>query len=200
MLTADGPCLVEVNCRCHGGNGAWVPLASRLTGGDHMVKSCLDAYVDPDAFARLPSVPGPFRANGTWVELVSFQSGVVTGTPGYEKIATLPSCLPGSVEGAYGVGDELVPSIDLFTSAGQCILVNDDPAVLAADVATIRELELSGKMFTLASDDDLAEKETSNARRSFIDGSRLWSRSSARLSRDLASGSLSESSTGAAAA
>lgn len=191
MLTADGPCLVEVNCRCHGGNGAWVPLASRLTGGDHMVKSCLDAYVDPDAFARLPSVPGPFQANGTWAEFVSYQSGVVTATPGYERIATLPSCLPGSVEGAYSVGDELVPSIDLFTSAGSCILVHEDPAVLAADVATIRDLELSGKMFTLDSDFDLTEKASpkTNSQRPLLGGSR-----------ELACGSQSESSTGAAAA
>merc|ERR1712151_1455242 len=33
MMTADGPCLVEMNCRSHGWDGAWVPLAKALTGG-----------------------------------------------------------------------------------------------------------------------------------------------------------------------
>merc|ERR1711982_190188 len=33
MMTADGPCLVEMNCRSHGWDGSWVPLARKLTGG-----------------------------------------------------------------------------------------------------------------------------------------------------------------------
>merc|ERR1712176_1554572 len=32
MMTQRGPCLVEMNCRAHGGDGAWVPLAEMLCG------------------------------------------------------------------------------------------------------------------------------------------------------------------------
>ena len=31
-MTETGPCLVEVNSRCHGANGSWMPLALALTG------------------------------------------------------------------------------------------------------------------------------------------------------------------------
>ena len=30
MMTDDGPCLVEVNSRCHGLSGAWMPLVQAL--------------------------------------------------------------------------------------------------------------------------------------------------------------------------
>ena len=33
MMTADGPCLVEMNCRAHGGDGNWRSLCRALTGG-----------------------------------------------------------------------------------------------------------------------------------------------------------------------
>ncbi len=31
-MTETGPCLVEVNSRCHGAAGAWMSLARSLTG------------------------------------------------------------------------------------------------------------------------------------------------------------------------
>ena len=31
-MTETGPCLVEVNSRCHGAAGSWMPLARALTG------------------------------------------------------------------------------------------------------------------------------------------------------------------------
>lgn len=32
MMTETGPCLVEVNSRCHGVAGSWMPLAHAMTG------------------------------------------------------------------------------------------------------------------------------------------------------------------------
>merc|ERR1719473_660283 len=45
MMTADGPCLVEMNCRAHGWAGAWVPLAKALTGGYSQVDATVDLFV-----------------------------------------------------------------------------------------------------------------------------------------------------------
>ena len=60
MMTADGPCLVEVNSRCHGAAGAWMPLAEALTGYTQ-VGVCVDAFLNPEAFDRLSEVPpSPF--------------------------------------------------------------------------------------------------------------------------------------------
>jgi len=147
MMTADGPCLVEVNCRCHGGNGAWLPLASRLTGGVTQVNALADAFTDADAFARIPDVPGPFLAGGCNPMFVSHKEGKIIGRSGYERIRAMRSFV--SLDENYQEGDTLERTIDLFTAAGQCILVHDDRAVVAADVAAIRAMEADGSMFEI---------------------------------------------------
>ena len=76
MMTADGPCLVEVNSRCHGASGAWMPLAEALTGYTQ-VGVCVDAFLDATAFDRLPEVPpSPFLKAGEMVSLISYHEGV----------------------------------------------------------------------------------------------------------------------------
>lgn len=146
MLTADGPCLVEVNCRCHGGNGAWLPLASRLTGGVTQVGAMADIFTNAAAFDALPDVPpSPFLAGGCNPMFVSHFEGRVLSRPGYERIRALPSFV--SLDEAVEVGQHLERTVDLFTSTGQCILVHDDPEVVAADLAAIRAMDVQGTMF-----------------------------------------------------
>merc|ERR1719272_745570 len=92
MMTADGPCLVEMNCRAHGSSGAWAPLAKALTGGYSQVDATVDLFLDEARFREIPPVfPSPFRAMGQIVDLVSMTAGRVTGTPGLDKIRELPS-------------------------------------------------------------------------------------------------------------
>ena len=113
MMTADGPCLVEVNCRCGGFNGSWVPLATALTGYSQ-VTCLLDAFVDDAAYDALPSLPAaPFKMAGCNPFLVSKQEGVARAAPGFDAIAKLPSCV--SVDAAVKVGDTQRKTIDLFT-------------------------------------------------------------------------------------
>merc|ERR1712151_613183 len=83
MMTADGPCLVEMNCRSHGWDGAWIPLARKLTGGYTMVDATLDAYLKPEAFEQLPDTYH-VTAAGLTVMLVSYEAGVAKGTPGFD--------------------------------------------------------------------------------------------------------------------
>merc|ERR1711879_539190 len=85
MMTSDGPCLVEMNCRSHGGDGAWVPLVRALTGGYSQVDAAIDSFLDLDAFSRLPERPHPFQASGQEVTLVSMRAGKVLATPGFDK-------------------------------------------------------------------------------------------------------------------
>ena len=91
-MTQRGPCLVEMNCRAHGGDGAWVPLASELTGGFTQVNGTIDAFVDEASFAKIPQEPpAPFKASGENVMLVSFSEGTVSATPGFDKIQSMES-------------------------------------------------------------------------------------------------------------
>jgi len=57
IMTEDGPCLVEMNCRVQGGNGIWRPLCKALTGGYDQVDAAADACVDTGAFGSLQTNP-----------------------------------------------------------------------------------------------------------------------------------------------
>jgi len=151
-MTKDGPCLVEVNCRCGGFNGSWVPLAEALTGYSQ-VSAIVDAFISPDAFAALPALPpAPFKMAGCNPFLVSKQEGIVRATPGFDAIKTLRSFA--TVDQNVRVGDRQERTIDLFTQPGQCVLIHADADVVDADVAAIRRLEDEGKLFVI--DEDVA--------------------------------------------
>jgi biotin carboxylase len=139
MMTSDGPCLVEMNCRAHGGDGNWRPLSVFITGYSQ-VEATADCYVDPKAFARIPDKPpSPFKASGQEVMFVSFSKGKVKSTPGYEVIQKLPSFV--SYETGIKPGSEVDYTVDLFTGIGGVILMHSDEDVLQKDVEFIRYLE-----------------------------------------------------------
>merc|ERR1712178_668207 len=150
MLTSDGsPCLVEMNCRAHGWDGAWVPLCRALTGGISQVDAAVDALVDEQAFKGLPDVYPQFKASGQMVELVSNFEGTIVGLPGYNKIKSLPSFNFMEVGSHIAIGNYLQPTIDLFTAAGAVILCHPDPNVVIEDEAAIRQMEIDGSLFEL---------------------------------------------------
>lgn len=92
IMTTSGPCLVEMNCRAHGGDGNWQPLTRALTGGYTQVDAAVDCYLDEKRFRALPDKPpSPFKASGQEVDLVSFSKGVVKATPGFDEIKKLVS-------------------------------------------------------------------------------------------------------------
>lgn len=146
MMTADGPCLVEMNCRAHGGDGNWRSLGCALTGGYSQVEGTADAFLDPQAFDRLPDIPpSPFKASGQEVILVSFSKGKVKSAPGFDVIRQLPSfvCFETSVK----AGTEVDYTIDLLTGIGSVILMHKDPEVVKRDIDFIRYMETINGIF-----------------------------------------------------
>merc|ERR1711879_662510 len=140
IMTSDGPCLVEMNCRSHGWDGAWVPLAKALTGGYAQPAVALDSHVDAEAFAKIPDVyPSPFKAAGQTVMLVSFFSGIIKSTPGYGKMRSFVALQTG-----YKVGSEVTLTVDLFSAVGVLILAHADKKVLEEDLNAVREMEKTG--------------------------------------------------------
>jgi biotin carboxylase len=137
----DGPCLVEVGSRCHGGEGSWVPVAEECVGY-HQIGATLDVYVDPDAFEALPAAPTQLHKSGCEVFLVARQTGLVRQLPGVDAIRALRSFR--HMELAVQPGMKQCATIDCFTRPGAVELVHDDDAVLAADVEVIRGLEVDG--------------------------------------------------------
>ena len=153
ILTEDGPCLVEMNCRAHGGDGIWVPLCRGLTGGYCQVDASVDAYFDKEKFLALPDKPvSPFKAAGQCVDLVCFKGGTVMATPGYDVIRLLPSfiCMNSHIK----KGTAVSPTIDMSTEAGNLVVMHKDPKVLARDIELIRMMESRNLLFDLESEED----------------------------------------------
>jgi len=147
MMTPDGPCLVEMNCRAHGGDGNWRPLCRHLTGGFSQVEATVDAFLDKKQFALLPSKPpSPFIASGQEVILVSFGRGIVNTTPGFEEIKEMASFV--YLETGVRPGCRVDYTIDLFTGIGSVILMHKDSNVLEKDIQRVREMEKNNELFT----------------------------------------------------
>jgi len=143
MMTSDGPCLVEMNCRSHGWDGSWVPLARKLTGGYAQPEIALHSHVAEAEFAKIPEVmPSPFMASGQAVMLVSFHTGVVKQTPGYDRMKLLPSFV--TLQTGIRPGSQVELTVDLFTAVGVLILAHGDPKQLDADIAEVRAMEQNG--------------------------------------------------------
>lgn len=153
MMTSDGtPCLVEMNCRAHGWDGAWAPLERALVGYSQVEAAC-DCYFDNVAFDALPDEFPPFMAGGQMVELVSNFTGRIEGLPGYDIIRSLPSFSFMEVGSHISIGKELDLTIDLFTCAGAVILCHPSKKQVAEDEARIRQMELDGSLFQIAKPD-----------------------------------------------
>jgi len=84
--------LVEANCRLHGGDGQWEPVARRCLGYSQ-ISALADAYLDPAAFARLPSLPVNMKAFGASIDMRSTVSGTFShfNEESLRRIRELPS-------------------------------------------------------------------------------------------------------------
>lgn len=147
IMTADGPCLVEMNCRARGGDGNWRSLAVALTGGYSQVEATADSYLDSQQFYLLPDrPPTPFKASGTEIILVSYSRGSVKETPGFEFIKSLPSFV--YLETGVRPGTHVEYTVDLFTGIGSVILMHKEKDILEKDIASIRKMEKDNTLFT----------------------------------------------------
>lgn len=140
IMTDEGPCLVEMNCRARGGDGLWKALAKALTGGYTQVDATADCYLDEFQFQKLPDrPPSPFKASGQEVIFVSHSKGLVLSTPGYDVIRQLPSFV--ALETSVKPGRNVSHTVDLLTGIGSVILMHKDAAVLKRDVEFVRYME-----------------------------------------------------------
>lgn len=135
------PVLIEVGARCHGGEGAWVPIANKCVGYNQ-VDAAIDSFLSPEAFEKLPERPTELLEYGCEAMLVSYNNGVLKGLPGLAEIEKFPSFLKKEI--FLGPGDMIRRTIDMFTTPGSIMLTHKDKDVLLSNLARIRELELDG--------------------------------------------------------
>ena len=144
MATARGPVLVEVNCRLHGGEGIWLPIAQECL--QYTQVSALRAAVlddPPGAFAALPANPlHPMRKHGAWVTIRSPTDGTISEIHHemLARIRALPSFLGEYFAPCIAVGRRVQQTVDATTVHGCFNLVHADAATLAADCALAQQL------------------------------------------------------------
>lgn len=88
-MCTDGPCLVEVGSRCHGGEGSWIPIATECIGYTQLDLT-MGCYLRPDRFDAIPPVPALIK-QGREVFLVSKQKGILRDIPGINVLRELSS-------------------------------------------------------------------------------------------------------------
>ncbi|KAK1930318.1 Dapdiamide A synthase [Phytophthora citrophthora] len=135
------PVLIEVGSRCHGGEGAWVPIAN-ICVGYNQVTASVESILDSEAFAKLTDRPRKLLAYGCEAMLVSYKNGVLKSTPGIAEIEKMPAFLKKEI--FVGPGDNVRQTVDMFTTPGSIMLTHKDRKVLEGNLARIRELEVEG--------------------------------------------------------
>jgi len=138
MYTPNGPCLVEVGARPHGGEGSWVPLVNACLGTSQ-VKATADVYLDPEAFQLTPNVPILKNVWGLEVDLVSRQEGKLKALPKLDQIRKLPSFF--EMDMFVKAGEKLQKTIDCITMPGSVRLLSASRTQLEIDFKRIREIE-----------------------------------------------------------
>ena len=138
--------LIEVNCRLHGGEGTWAPMAEACVGYS-MVTALCDAHFDPSAFAALPHTPSNFRAHAMEAKLRSAVEGTLTriDEEGMAAIRALPSYRAEFVPLA--VGKPVFKTIDAVSASGNINLVNDDLQQLHDDYEKLHEIVQKGLFY-----------------------------------------------------
>lgn len=138
------PVLVEVGARCHGGEGTYLPIANACFKRNQ-VEMYIDSMLDEDAFKAHSVKPGALSAVGCEVKFVCYKEGILKGVPALPEIEQMKSfvCASWMVH----PGQMIYRTIDAFTTPGGCNMLHEDPAVLQADIARIRQLETEGLLF-----------------------------------------------------
>merc|ERR1711933_474319 len=153
MFTKRGPILVEVNARLHGLQG---PRLIELSTGISKATYAADSILGKgDLFHKLYQEERPGRylypRLRQCVQLV-----LISGVQGYLKtdIKEMLSSLrlPSVVEilPAVEQGGFINRSRDLPTTAGSVIMVHESMEQIKADIAKIRELEETGKLYEVS--------------------------------------------------
>ena len=145
--TPRGPVLVEANCRLHGGDGQWEPVAKHCFGYSQ-VSALADAYVAPTAFDALPALPDQLRGFGAEIDLRSTVAGTLAAIDeaAMARIRALPSYISEVLD--LKPGDEIRLTVDALTITGGIQIGNTDRAQLEADYELIQQI-IDGGLFSV---------------------------------------------------
>ena len=143
MFTSTGPCLVEVGCRPHGGDGTFVKLADKPIGYNQL-SVMVDAHENWSKFSNMPSRPKKLKWHAMEVCLVNRQEGRLVGFPRLPEVEALPSFLEAEIK--VKVGANIPLTIDFLTSPGAIMLGHESWEQVEKDMEFIHKIENEGLM------------------------------------------------------
>jgi len=141
MYTPDGPCLVEVGSRPHGGEGSWVPLVNKCVGRNQ-VQCMIDSILDEKAFNLLPEYPVLSEFIGAEVFLVSQVEGKLISLPKLEEVKKLKSFF--QLDLLVKPGERIKKTVDCITRPGSVRLAHKDKIQVEADFLRLEEMQKEG--------------------------------------------------------
>ena len=142
----DEPCLVEVGCRPHGGEGTFVQMVTPIVGYSQ-VSVMLDAVEKPYRFHRLPERPERFEGGCVEVCLIAHQEGLLSALPGLHLVRALQSYHSEEIKAT--IGEHIPLTVDFLTTPGSIMLVHSDKRQLPKDIDYIHQLCKDGLMTIL---------------------------------------------------
>ncbi|HBF32520.1 ATP-grasp domain-containing protein [Rhizobium sp.] len=142
MLTPNGPLLVEIAARSHGGIGTSVIDA-------HFEPSFIDAIIDSylPEHSDGPALEVSQRKSASIAFLIANRSGTFVSAPGESRIKSLPSFV--RLKWFVAPEEDIATTVDLATCPALVELAHEDPAVIEADIRAIRDIESSNEMLEI---------------------------------------------------
>jgi len=145
---------VEVNARWAGVNFHDALAVEDACTGNNQFNACFQAYLDEDAFNKMPAVR-PIKAHGAAWMAVNYKAGTLVGVPGMDRAMKLKSFYNWDLQ--VQIGQPLAKTTPSGIPASVA-LVHKDNAVVTADYNYLIDLSYSNRFFdTVKSNTFLAE-------------------------------------------
>eukprot|EP00808_Paulinella_micropora_P019776 g44843.t1 len=141
MFTPQGPRLIEVGARCHGGEGNWVPLARKVWGYTQ-VDGVVDVWLNPKGFSARPTLPLRCGVLGLKADLVCWKAGILKEYGRLSELQSLPSFF--GIDMLAKPGEKIELTVDSITTPGAVRLCHESDEQLETDYQKLRDLEKNG--------------------------------------------------------
>lgn len=139
ILTADGPCLVEVGARLCGADTA---AQARLAFGESQVERTVAAYLDPQAFLATVDAPQRLRRHVAMAFLTSPVTGTLRDYPLLERVRELES--HHDIQFGVRPGEHLPLTVNDTTEPMMVVLSGAVAEAVERDLATVGWLDGHG--------------------------------------------------------
>lgn len=151
MVDENGPVLIDVNCRPHGGN-LEANFLDRISG-QHETDSSLDSYLNPDKFNHERKKKYELFAMGVIKSFIVPKDMIAKSAP-IENISTKLKSHYKTRITQITDAQPFLKTQDMETSCGDVYLVHEDPYQVYKDVNLLRDIERKAFQLVLSEEDD----------------------------------------------